>query len=88
MGKILKMKAWVITTVFFLQTSYSMLVGIKDLFVFSVGPEMKFLSVYPLDPGPYYNTLSHQIDYYIGIKFGLRWGFDFHKKATKGGGKS
>jgi hypothetical protein len=79
----MKMYSWLAWTV---QVSAN--IPVKDLFVFSVGPEMKFLPVYPLQPGSYYNNLPHQIDYYIGIKLGLRWSFDFNKKAAKTAGKS
>ena len=58
-------------------------VPIKNAFYMSVGPEMKFLSAYPLEPGSFYNQLAHTINYYTGIKVCFRLGVDFSKKITK-----
>ena len=58
-------------------------IPLKKCLELSVGPEIKFLTVYPLQHGPYYQSVSHEIDFYTGIKVGFRLGSDFYSIRTK-----
>ena len=58
-------------------------IPVKNSFYVSIGPEMKFIGVKPLEAGPYYSQLPHQIDYYTGIKVCFRLATDFAGKNSK-----
>jgi hypothetical protein len=50
----------------------SVVLPVKGIFSISVGPEVTFITVTPLEPGPYYSQLTHQISLYAGVKLGFR----------------
>lgn len=58
-------------------------IPVKNFFCISVGPEIKFIWVRPLQPGSYYSMLPHQIEYYGGVKICFRLATDFAGKNPK-----
>ena len=63
-------------------TQLTATIPIKSKVEIAIGPEMKFLNICPLPLGPYYNLVSHDINFYLGVKVGFKIGSNFFKKKA------